>query len=97
MHDDCGGLLGPIEGFEDFKEHAAMEEQVLEPLQDTNPIPMWHSGNFWMPPTINAATQALADLKKLLYPPRTFKGHEYRASGLSSLLQKCLTWMEGFL
>ncbi|KAG2055339.1 hypothetical protein BDR06DRAFT_981939 [Suillus hirtellus] len=33
MHDDCSRLLGPIEGFEDFKEHAAMEEQSTAALQ----------------------------------------------------------------
>ncbi|KAG0699191.1 hypothetical protein DFH29DRAFT_877496 [Suillus ampliporus] len=76
------------------------DDEVAPSLQyhDTHStIPQWHSGDFWMSPTVGAATLALTDLKKLLYPHRNFKGHGHKPPSLGSLLQKRLMWMEFFL
>ncbi|KAG0692672.1 hypothetical protein DFH29DRAFT_882164 [Suillus ampliporus] len=76
------------------------DDEVAPSLQyhDTHStIPQWHLGDFRMSPTVGAATLALTDLKKLLYPHRNFKGHGHKPPSLGSLLQKRLMWMEFFL
>ncbi|KIJ10549.1 hypothetical protein PAXINDRAFT_164241 [Paxillus involutus ATCC 200175] len=49
-----------------------------------------------MPPNLDEARAALADLKILLHPNRP-SGRGFKATGLTSLLEKRLTWMEYFL
>jgi hypothetical protein len=56
----------------------------------------WHSIDVRTPPTLDAARTALAELKLLLHPSRP-SGHGFKATGLTSLLAKRLTWMEYFL
>ncbi|KAG1775021.1 hypothetical protein EV702DRAFT_1236541 [Suillus placidus] len=56
----------------------------------------WHSIDAWTPPSVDEACLALNDLKRLLHPTCN-SGHGYKPSGLISLLEKRLTWMEYFL
>jgi hypothetical protein len=56
----------------------------------------WHSIDARTPPQVESAKFALADLKNVLHPPCP-SGHGFKATGLTSLIEKRLMWMEYFL
>jgi len=57
----------------------------------------WHSSDTqWIPPSLGDASSALDNLKMLLHPPRN-NGQGCKPSGLPSVLEKRLRWMEYFL
>jgi len=99
----------PMEGFEEFDDRVAtimglssnsgaLDESKLAGAMvhgDNEALPPWHSIDMCMPPTVDAAALALADLKKLLHPSHNGPGK--KVASFSALLQKRLTWMEYFL
>jgi hypothetical protein len=89
-----------MEGFEEFGDHMSIimglssdsdetmfdksEQHVTAPC-DGNSLQPWQLIDMQMPPTLEAAALALADLKKLLYPSRNRS--ENKVANFSALLQ----------
>jgi len=83
---------GPSEGFEMF-EGASLESDSPGEKEYIYP---WHPIDACIPPSLESAKLALCDLKNLLNPPCD-KGHRPKVTGLTSILERCLSWMEYFL
>ncbi|KIK73174.1 hypothetical protein PAXRUDRAFT_179070 [Paxillus rubicundulus Ve08.2h10] len=79
----------------DNSEYSPQAHLLSSPSQSKHTFE-WHSIDTRTALQLDSARVALADLKKLLHP-HCPSGHGYKATNLTSLLKKRLTWMEYFL
>ncbi|KAG2354668.1 hypothetical protein BDR07DRAFT_1494272 [Suillus spraguei] len=91
-----------IEGYEAFDDGPsahANSDTCIGALSDFPPLKSdlpWHAIDARTPPSLGDASSALNDLKTLLRPPCN-NGHGCKPSGLPSVLEKRLQWIEYFL
>ncbi|KAF8546934.1 hypothetical protein OG21DRAFT_1490679, partial [Imleria badia] len=71
------------------------DEELPSPVQKEHTYP-WHSLDARTLPDVDTAKVALANLKDILHPKHA-SNCGYKVTGLTSLLEKRLTWMEYFL